>query len=174
MKNQNQAKGKSAKLTPIAPAQNTETHAPLPVSASRWSPMAVLAGNPFSGRDHFEIELDWIGDTMEPEVYQGNLARVVKRPDMWPCLGELVLGLLKNGSLVFGAFGTPEDDALIRVAFINPKHPSVYYRETDFQWLYSIDLISQLDETKTYRRIMKRIEFEAGDDPRLVNAASRV
>ena len=164
MKTPNQAKRKTAKPASVAPAQKTEKHAPLPVSASRWSPLAVLAANPFAGGSGFEIELDWIGYTMEPEVYQGNLASVSKRPDMTPCLNEMVLGLLKNGGLVFGTFGTPKDDALIRIAFINPKHPSVYYRDTDFQWLYPVSHISQLDETRTYRRITKTIEFEAGDD----------
>jgi hypothetical protein len=174
MKTLVQAKRKTAKPASVSPAQKTEKHAPLPITASRWSPAAVLAADPFGNCPGFEIELDWIGDTMEPEVYQGNLARVCKRPEMTPCFNELVLGLLKNGGLVFGAFGTPEDDMLIRIAFINPKHRSVYYREADFQWLYPVDRISQLDETRTYRRITKSIEFEAGDDPHQVKVGSRI
>jgi len=164
MKNQNQAKGKTAKTHSIAPAQKADVHAPLPVAASRWSPIAVLAANPFAGRDSFELELDWIGDTMAPEVYHNNLARVSKRPDMTPCLNELVLGLLKNGGLVFGAFSTSDKGDLLRIAFINDKYPSVYYREADFQWLYPVECISQLNEARTWRRIVKTIEFEAGSD----------
>jgi hypothetical protein len=82
-----------------------------------------------------------------------------------------VLGLLKNGSLVFGAFNTTDDGKLLRIDFINPKNPSVYYREGDFKWLYPVESISQLDETRSYRRIMKTIDFERGDEPEPVLAS---
>ena len=175
MKNQSQARSKTAKHSSIAPVQKSESHAPLPITPRRPSPLAVIGADPLAGRDGFEIALDWIGESMAPEVYQGNLARVWRRESMTPCLNELVLGLLRNGGLVFGAFSVADNGDLVRIAFINPAHPSVYYRETDFQWLYPVECISQMDETCSWRRIIKRIEFEAGDEPaapRLLSAAA--
>jgi hypothetical protein len=174
MKNRNQAEIKTAKTRSLAPVQKRRDHAPLPIHANRWSPLAVLAADPLGRHGSFELELDWIGDTMEPEIHQGDLVRVSERTDIRPCLNEIVLGLLKNGGLVFGAFSSTDKANLIRIAFINPDHPSVYYRENDFQWLYPIECISQLDESRAWRRIIKTIAFEAGDEnaPRLLAAAA--
>jgi len=164
MKTQSQAEVKASKRHHPTPSQKRKVHAPLPITASPWSPIAVLAADPLGRRTFFELELDWISDTMEPELHQGDLARVSVRKDMTPCINELVLGLLKNGSLAFGAFCSTGDEKLVRIAFINFRYPSVYYRETDFQWLLPVECISQFDETHVWRRIIKTIEFEAGDD----------
>jgi len=93
-----------------------------------------------------------------------DLVRVRQRADMTPRLNELVLGLLRNGSLVFGAFSASDAAKQLRIAFINPDYRSVYYRESDFLWLYPVECISQMDETRAWRRITKTIEFEAGDN----------
>jgi hypothetical protein len=164
MKNPSRAVCKAAKSSSLAPVEKRNDHAPLPLKRDLPSPLAVLAADPFGSRECFEIVLDWIGNTMEPEIYQGNWAMVTKRDNMRPCLTEMVLGLLKNGQLVFGAFNCSEKGELLRIDFINPANASVFYRESDFQWLYPVECISQLDKTQKYRRIMKSIEFTRGDD----------
>lgn len=155
MKNPNQAKNKTAKIAPATPARK---HHNGPYSKA---PFAVLAASPFAGRESFELELDWIGDTMEPEIYQGNWARLSKRPEMEPCQGELVLGLLHTGELVFGACDASDDGQgkIIQIAFINPKYPPAYYWPESFRWLYPVEYVSLLDASNQYRRIMKTVEF---------------
>jgi hypothetical protein len=160
MKNQNQAEVKTNNRQSHTPSQKRRGRQLLTPSTTQG---AISTDDPFQLGSSFEIVLDWIGNTMEPEVSQGNLAAITKREDMDPCTGEMVVGLLKTGHLVFGAHER-EGHGFCRISFINPKYVPVYYPEKEFQWLYPVEFISILGTSEPhYREIIKTLEFHYGD-----------
>jgi hypothetical protein len=196
MKTPNQAEVKASKRKFSAPSQKQRTHQPeaaiggqalgdlcrTALSIARRGRVAIPIippmelgkselvdlHDPFQQNDSFEINLDWIGDTMEPEVFQGDRAMITRREEMYPCAGELVVGLFSTGRhagrLVFGAHEF-ESPGLCRITFINPKYVPVYYPEKKFKWLYPVYFITQMDrEAQQYRKVLKTIEFHLGDE----------
>jgi len=164
MKTPNQAEVKTSKRSLLTPSQKRLPHEPVPSTLRGGVSFAILPDDPFRQGNMFELTLDWIGDMMEPEIFQGNLAMVVKREDMSPCSGELVVGILKTGHMVFGAHEY-EAPGVCRIAFINPDYAPVYYPEKHFQWLYPVASISMLTESQPrYRKVMKTVQFFYGGE----------
>jgi len=144
MKNPNQAKNKTAKKTPSAPSQKHLGQLPL---------------DPFGDAKSFKVILDNIGDTMEPEVFAGDGAIVEKEKNLKPRSGDMVVGHLDTGKLIFGILHILQS-GLYQIRCINPKNTKARprYAPGRFHWLYPVHHIEMKDAPRRiqhYTRLQK-------------------